>query len=100
MTLGVKFVPQSSGYITGVRFYKGTGNTGTHTGTLWSSTGQPLRTGTFINETATGWQTLTFSSPVPVAAGTTYVASYFAPNGRYSADERFFSSLDRKSRRR
>ncbi len=28
----------------------------------------------------------TFSTPVPVTAGTTYVASYFAPNGNYAGD--------------
>ncbi|WP_204003155.1 DUF4082 domain-containing protein [Virgisporangium aurantiacum] len=97
VTLGVKFTPQNSGNITGIRFYKGTGNTGTHVGTLWTAGGQQLRTGTFSNETASGWQTLTFSSPVQVLAGNTYVASYFAPVGRYSADDRFFSSLDWKS---
>jgi len=72
--------------VKGVRFYKGTGNTGTHTGTFWSQDGDLLGQGTFGNETATGWQTLTFSSPVPVIAGTTYVASYTAPSGRYAAD--------------
>ena len=45
----------------GVRFYKGTGNTGTHTGSLWSSTGLRLATGTFTGETSSGWQTLTFA---------------------------------------
>ena len=44
---------------------------------LWSSTGTLLATGTFSNETASGWQELDFSSPVAVTAGTTYVASYF-----------------------
>ena len=38
--------------------------------------GTLLATGTFSNETASGWQELDFSSPVPVTAGTTYVASY------------------------
>ena len=37
--LGVKFRPQSDGQITGLRFYKGTSNTGTHVGHLWSRTG-------------------------------------------------------------
>ena len=41
--LGVKFVPAADGYISGIRFYKGTGNTGTHTGTLWTSTGTRAR---------------------------------------------------------
>lgn len=82
--LGVKFTSSTAGQVTGIRFYKGSGNTGTHTGSLWSSTGTRLGTGTFTNETTTGWQTLTFSSAVPVAANTTYVASYYAPVGRYS----------------
>ena len=33
---------------------------------------------------ATGWQQLTFSTPVDITAGTTYVASYYAPRGHYS----------------
>ena len=45
-----------------------------------------LGQGTFTNETASGWQTLNFSNPVPVTAGTTYVAGYYAPNGQYAAD--------------
>ncbi|PRY32039.1 Ig-like domain-containing protein [Pseudosporangium ferrugineum] len=90
--VGMKVIPQTSGYISGIRFYKGTGNTGTHTGTLWSAAGTELATGTFRNETASGWQTLTFQNAVPVAAGTTYVASYYAPNGHYAADPYAFTS--------
>jgi hypothetical protein len=97
VTLGVKFTPQTDGNVTSVRFYKGTGNTGNHRGAIWSSTGELLRTGTFANETSTGWQTLKFSSPLPVTRNTTYVASYYAPNGRYAADDRFFSSLPYKN---
>jgi hypothetical protein len=54
LELGMQFQSAQSGYITGVRFYKGTGNTGTHTGTLWTTTGAKLASGTFTNETATG----------------------------------------------
>ena len=85
--LGVRVKPAVDGFITGVRFYKGTGNIGTHTGSLWSAGGTRLATGTFGNESATGWQTLTFSNPVEVTAGTSYVASYLAPNGRYATDD-------------
>ncbi|TDD70140.1 DUF4082 domain-containing protein [Actinomadura rubrisoli] len=88
---GVKFTSTVSGWVTGVRFYKGTGNTGTHTGTLWKNDGTRLATTTFTNETASGWQTATFPSAVQVDAGTTYVVSYFAPNGHYSSDGNFFS---------
>ena len=66
--VGVKFRSNPDGSVIGVRFYKGGLNTGTHTGTLWSSTGTPLATATFTNETGTGWQQVLFPSPVPVTA--------------------------------
>jgi hypothetical protein len=90
--LGTRFKPSINGQITGVRFYKGSLNTGTHTGTLWSSTGQQLATGTFGTETASGWQTLTFATPVAVTAGTAYVVSYHAPSGNYSANSGYFAN--------
>lgn len=90
--LGVGFTPSVDGQVTGVRFYKSTANTGVHTGTLWSATGQVLRTGTFTGESASGWQTLTFSTPVAVTAGASYVVSYLAPNGHYSATSGFFTN--------
>ncbi|WP_204034657.1 DUF4082 domain-containing protein [Micromonospora qiuiae] len=92
--LGVRFVPQVAGFVTGIRFYKGPGNTGTHTGSLWSLGGNLLATGTFTDETSEGWQTLTLSRRVSVSAGTTYVASYYAPNGHYAADAYYFSLSD------
>ncbi|MFI1380372.1 DUF4082 domain-containing protein [Embleya sp. NPDC020886] len=85
--LGVKFQADQAGYITGVRFWKDATNTGTHTGTLWSAAGDRLATATFTNESESGWQQVNFAQPVPVTAGTTYVASYQAPNGRYNADQ-------------
>jgi hypothetical protein len=90
--LGVKFRADSSGFISGIRFYKGSGNTGTHTGSLWSSSGAQLATATFTGETASGWQQVSFASPVAITANTTYVASYHAPNGRYAADLNSFAS--------
>ena len=83
--LGLRFSPTRDGFVSGVRFYKGSDNTGTHEGSLWSTTGERLATVTFTNETATGWQTAAFGSPVPVSAGTSYVVSYTAPNGNYAA---------------
>jgi hypothetical protein len=83
--LGVKFRSDQAGYITGIRFYKGTTNTGTHVGNLWSSTGALLATATFASETASGWQQVTFSTPVAIQANTTYVASYHTNVGNYSS---------------
>ncbi|MEU9350516.1 DUF4082 domain-containing protein [Streptomyces griseoloalbus] len=90
--LGTRFTSSADGWITGVTFYKGTGNTGTHTGSLWSGTGTLLASGTFVNETDSGWQTLVFATPVRVTAGTAYVASYHAPNGRYAVNGGAFAS--------
>ncbi|MFL6114706.1 MAG: DUF4082 domain-containing protein [Catenulispora sp.] len=90
VVLGLKVRPSVNGWIDGVRFYKSAANTGTHTGALWNSDGTPLATGTFTAETATGWQTLMFADPVPVKSGTTYVASYYAPNGHYAFDAGYF----------
>jgi hypothetical protein len=92
LELGMKFQSAQSGYVTGVRFYKGTGNTGTHTGTLWSATGTKLASGTFTNETATGWQSMTFARSVPIQADTTYVVSYHAPVGHYAGDSGYFTN--------
>ena len=95
--LGVKFRSDVSGFITGIRFYKGPSNGGTHVGNLWSIGGALLATATFTNETASGWQQVDFATPVAIAANTVYVASYFAPQGRYSGDNGYFaaSGVDR-----
>lgn len=86
VNLGVQFTSAMAGQITGIRFYKGAGNTGAHVGSLWSATGALLAQATFSGETATGWQRLNFAAPVPITAGTTYTASYHAPVGRYASN--------------
>jgi YVTN family beta-propeller protein len=90
--LGVQFTPAADGWIAGIRFYNGPGNTGTHTGELWNAGGTLLGKVTFTGESASGWQEADFSSPIAVTAGTTYVASYFAPSGGYSYDPAYFAS--------
>jgi hypothetical protein len=93
--VGVKFKADVKGSVTGIRFYKGAGNTGTHIGSLWTTSGTKLASATFAGETATGWQQVSFATPVPVTAGTVYVASYFAPVGRYASDSSYFNSSAR-----
>jgi len=96
--LGVKFRSDVAGTITGIRFYKASTNTGMHVGNLWScgnatcSTGTLLASVTFIGESGSGWQQMSFSSPVSITANTVYVASYHANNGHYSADLNYFAS--------
>jgi hypothetical protein len=90
--LGVKFRSNVNGYVTGIRFYKGSTNTGTHVGNLWTSTGTLLSSVTFSNETASGWQQMSFASPVAITANTTYVASYHTNVGHYSDDQNYFAT--------
>jgi hypothetical protein len=90
--LGVLFSASADAYISGLRFYKAGANTGTHVGHLWSASGTLLGTATFTNESSSGWQQVFFSTPIPISANTTYVASYFAPSGHYSADAGYFTS--------
>jgi len=90
--LGTKFRSDAAGYITGARFYKGSANTGTHTASLWTGTGTKLASATFSGESASGWQQVLFPTPVQIAANTTYVISYHAPNGHYAAPDGYFAS--------
>ena len=89
--VGVKFTSDVAGSITGIRFYKGSGNTGTHVGNLWSSTGQKLASATFTGETASGWQQVNFATPVAIQPNTVYVASYHTNRGHYADDPGYFS---------
>jgi hypothetical protein len=89
--LGVKFQTSVAGTITGIRFYKGPQNVGTHVANLWTETGTLLATATFTNETASGWQQVSLPSAVTLTPGTIYIVSYHS-NGYYSADPSFFAT--------
>jgi len=86
---GVKFRADVDGKITGIRFFKTVGNSGTHTGSLWTANGIRLASATFVNESASGWQQVNFASPVSITADTTYVASFHS-NGHYAVDIDYF----------
>jgi len=90
--LGTAFTVAKAGSVTAIRFYKGSGNTGTHVGSLWSATGQRLATVTFTGETASGWQRAALSDPVALSPGSTYVVSYLAPAGRYAIEAGYFAT--------
>src|SRR5438552_19132709 len=68
--LGLRFQSDTSGYITGFRFYKGLENTGIHVGSLWTNTGALLARATFANETASGCQQVDLRTPVAITAYT------------------------------
>jgi len=91
LTLGVQFTSSVAGAVTAVRFYKSLLDTGSHIGSLWTSAGDLLATGFFETETNVGWQQLNFTAPVDVAAGVTYVASYYSPKGVHAEDQGYFT---------
>ncbi len=89
--VGTKFRASVSGSVTGLRFYKGLTNTGRHVGALWRTDGTKLAAAAFVAETASGWQEVTFATPVAIAAGTTYIASYYSPDGGFAISPGFFA---------
>lgn len=88
LELGVHFWSESNGYITGLRFYKGANDTGAHVANLWSSSGALLASAAFPvgSESASGWEQLNLSAPVPITANTVYVASYHTTAGHFVVD--------------
>ena len=89
--LGVKFTASQALNITGVRVYRV--SPGTVTGHLWDGAGgSPLATGTFVGTATNSWQDLMFSSPVPIQAGHTYVASYHVSDTQYAFQYGFFAT--------
>jgi uncharacterized repeat protein (TIGR02543 family) len=91
MELGMKFRADVPGFVTALRYYKPVGATGTHTGHLWTGTGTLLATQEFTGETASGWQEVALTNPVPITAGTTYLVSYFSASGDYAATANYFT---------
>ena len=73
--LGVKVQVDSPVELTKLRFYKGAGETGSHTGTVWTAGGTPLERVTFTGETASGWQQQALPAPLELQANHTYIVS-------------------------
>src|SRR5262249_22671243 len=66
---------------------------GTVTGHLWDGAGGlPLAVGTFDGSDTHSWQDLTFSQPVPIQPGHTYVASYHVPDTQYAVQHHLFAT--------
>jgi Domain of unknown function (DUF4082) len=91
--LGVKFTTSRATQITGVRFYRA--DPGASSVSLWASGGGLLATASVAPlpaGTADQWQDVAFSSPVSIAPGTTYLASYYTPNARYAFKYDYFTN--------
>jgi len=91
--VGLKFSSAVPGIVTGVRFYKQAYMNGSvHLGNLWSSSGNLLATAVFTDETASGWQQVSFASPVAIAANTTYVVSFSTGGGYFGITTNSFQA--------
>ena len=89
----MKFRTDVSGFITGIRFYKSAGNTGTHVGKL--SATAPARcsaTATFTNETASGWQQVDFAARSPSRRTRPTSPRITRTDGHYSANSGYFAT--------
>lgn len=85
--LGLRFTSSESGTISGIRFYKTGTNSETFIGSLWDlgNTTTPLATASYTSDSTIGWKEIVFLTPIPIAANTSYIVSYFSPNSNYYA---------------
>jgi hypothetical protein len=87
---GVRFRVTQPGFVTKIRFYKGTGQLGTRWGNLWDSIGNELTVpGANIFPDITlsdGWQEVSLTPAVHITPTGNYVASVFADVGDYQSD--------------
>lgn len=84
LVLGVKIFSDVAGQVLGCSFYKSPANVGPHVVSLWDSAGKLLATQLATAETASGKQSVLFSSPIAIAAKQTFTCGYFAPGGHFS----------------
>lgn len=91
IAVGVKIRSTEPGIITAIRFYKGTGTTGTHTGQLYTGSGTLLSSATFT-ETSSGWQEVELPAPIYISQGVTYVASCHSASGDYGYTSSYFTT--------
>jgi len=91
-TMGMVWKSDAAGNVTKISFYKSTANVGVHIGAIWTDSGTLLGQKTFGGETASGWQTATFDTPIPIAANTHYRAGVLMPSGHYSYDAGYWTA--------
>ncbi len=92
LTVGTIFQSSVDGYIYGTRFYKVPGMGGTHIGAIYRGT--PTQTlidsVIYTNETASGWQTANFTSPLKISANVTYVMATYMSDSNFVAENNYF----------
>ena len=95
LELGARFQAARGGLVTELRYFRGAqdaGDTDTRTLNLWDGSGASLASVTVQSAPGQGgWQIGTLDTPVEIAAGATYVASY-GTDGNYAYTQGFFGS--------
>jgi hypothetical protein len=88
VTLGVRLRSTQPGKVLGIRFFRGATSRDGYAVKLFDSNGSLLAAAKAWKETCVVpcWEQVNFASPVSLAPNTTYVAAYYASNGRYAAD--------------
>lgn len=81
--LGTRFTSAVAGQITAIRFYKAANESGTHTGRIWSASGQQLASVVFSGESASGWQQQALATPLAITANTEYMVTVNTANAYY-----------------
>ena len=93
--VGVEFTADQPGVVTALRYHEGADWTAPptpRTAHLRAADGGVLAAVTLPDEPGAGWRTVALPSPVRLTPGTTYVVSYFSPDGNYANDDRFFAA--------
>jgi hypothetical protein len=91
---GMSFRTSKDGQILKIKFYKADVDAGEHTGTIWTEDGSAkLATVVFTNETASGWQEATLSTPLNIVKNTVYVVSVNSVGGYVASGKAFDSEI-------
>jgi len=77
LELGVNLSTNQDGWVRNVSFFKYEGDQGGHSAQVWSADGKLLGSQEFLTETSSGWQTLTLTKPVFIAAGKKFTVSVY-----------------------
>jgi hypothetical protein len=77
LELGVRVTTSEEGWIKRVYFFKYVEDTGSHSAQVWSANGTLLARQNFVDESASGWQSVILDNPVKVVAGQTFTVSVY-----------------------
>jgi hypothetical protein len=77
LELGVRVTTAEEGWIKRIYFYKYVEDTSPHSAQIWSANGTLLGRQNFVDESASGWQSVILDNPVKVVAGQTFTVSVY-----------------------